>query len=144
MKTDPEIKFSPMTIKDYDAVYALWKSLPGIGLSSADTREVIEQYLVRNAGLSFVARDGNKLIGAVLCGHDGRRGYLNHLAVDPGYRHRGIGHRLADTCLQALKAAGIHKCHIFVYADNANGLPFWETGGWHDRPELVLMSHDID
>ena len=144
MKAKPEITIFPMVIADYDAVVALWKVLPGIGLSAADGREAIERYLERNPGMSFVARDGNRLIGAVLCGHDGRRGYLNHLAVDPNYHRQGIGQRLANACLEALKAAGIDKCHIFVYGENVSGLAFWKAVGWYGRSELVLMSHDID
>ena len=144
MKANPGITISPMAPTDYDAVYALWKSVPGIGLSAADSREAIERYLERNPGMSFVAKDENKLVGAVLCGHDGRRGYLHHLAVDPNCQRQGIGQRLANTCLEALKTAGIDRCHIFVYGDNITGLAFWQAGDWYTRPELVLMSHDID
>jgi N-acetylglutamate synthase len=144
MKANTTISIAPMTPADYDAVYALWKAMPGIGLSTADSREAISRYLERNPGMSFVARDGSKLVGAVLCGHDGRRGYLHHLAVDPDYRRQGIGQRLVDACLQALKATGINKCHIFVYGDNVSGQAFWEAISWRERPELVLMSRDID
>lgn len=144
MKANTTISIAPMTPTDYDAVYALWKAMPGIGLSTADNREAISRYLERNPGMSFVARDGSKLVGAVLCGHDGRRGYLHHLAVDPDYRRQGIGQRLVDACLQALKATGINKCHIFVYGDNVSGQAFWEAISWRERPELVLMSRDID
>jgi len=144
MKANAPISIAPMTPANYDAVYALWKALPGIGLSTADSREAISRYLERNPGMSFVARDGSKLVGAVLCGHDGRRGYLHHLAVDPSCRCQGLGRRLANTCLDTLKAAGINKCHIFVYGDNVSGQAFWEAIGWHGRPELVLMSRDIE
>jgi putative acetyltransferase len=144
MKDNPEITITPMTPIDYDAVYARWKTLPGIGLSAADSREAIGRYLDRNPGMSFVARDGSKLVGAVLCGHDGRRGYLHHLAVDPNCRRQGIGQRLVSACLETLKATGINKCHIFVYGDNVSGRAFWEAIGWHRRPELVLMSRDIE
>ena len=144
METNSKITISPMNPGDYDAVYVLWKATPGIGLSAADSREAIERYLERNPGMSFVARNGSKLVGAVLCGHDGRRGYLHHLAVDPDYRHQKIGQRLVSAGLNALKAAGIDKCHIFVYGDNVSGLAFWKAIGWYARPELVLMSRDID
>ena len=79
----------PMTITDYEAVRALWTSCEGVGLNDADRPEALSAYLERNPGMSFVAQQGDAIVGAVLCGHDGRRGYLNHLAVSPAHRHRG-------------------------------------------------------
>ncbi len=128
---------------DYEPVIALWQGCEGIGLSSADEREPISRYLAHNPGMSFVAFLDGRLVGAVLCGHDGRRGYLHHLAVDPAMRGQGIGRALSERCLAALARAGIHKCHIFVYENNEDGLAFWEKGGWVQRHELMIMSHDI-
>jgi ribosomal protein S18 acetylase RimI-like enzyme len=94
--------------------------------------------------MSFVATQNGKVVGAVLCGHDGRRGYLHHLAVHPDSRRRGIGRQLADRCLQALKKAGIQKCHLFSLSGNADGDQFWRAVGWHFRSDLDLFSMEID
>lgn len=129
-----------MTIQDYDAVIALWQSADGVGLSDADSREAIGRYLARNPGLSFTAWDGDLLVGAVLCGHDGRRGYVHHLAVRPSHRRHGIGKALATRCLDALAVEGIDKCHLFVFAVNANAIAFWKSVGWGQRVDLNVMS----
>lgn len=129
-----------MTIQDYDAVIALWQSADGVGLSDADSREAIGRYLARNPGLSFTAWDGDLLVGAVLCGHDGRRGYVHHLAVRPSHRRKGIGKALATRCLGALAAEGIDKCHLFVFVVNADAIAFWKRVGWTQRVDLDLMS----
>ena len=84
-----------------------------------------------------------QLVGAVLCGHDGRRGYMHHLAVQTAYRRQGIGQALVEHCLARLKAAGIDKCHIFVYSANQAGQAFWKKTGWVLRANLVLMSRRV-
>ncbi len=137
------IQIVEMTIADYEDIYALWNGTPGVGLSGADSREKIAVFLERDPGLSFVARADGKLCGAILCGQDGRRGYLHHLVVHPDYRHRQIGRTLAEKCLSGLAAQGIQRCHIFVYQDNAAAIAFWERTGWFKRGELILMSRDI-
>lgn len=135
---------SPMKISDYDEVYALWSVSKGIGLSDADTSQAIQRYLEANPSGSFVARDTHgKLIGAVLCGSDSRRGYLHHLAVAESARKSGVGRELVEHCMQALKARGITRCHIFVYRDNQEGSAFWEKIGWVARQDLQIMSRDI-
>ena len=137
------LSFREMTAADYDAAFSLWQRAEGIVLSDADRRENFERFLARNPGLSFAAIDEGELAGAVLCGHDGRRGYLHHLAVDPNRRLRGIGSALAARCIEALAARGIEKCHIFVVAGNEAGKRFWARTGWQERTTLVLMSKDI-
>jgi len=132
-----------MTVLDYPDVIVLWQNCEGIGLSAADTLPAISAYLARNPGYSFVARDQALLVGAVLCGHDGRRGYLHHLAVAPAYRRQGIGQALVEHCMSHLKAVGIDKCHIFVYSANQAGQAFWKQTGWVLRPNLVLMSREL-
>jgi N-acetylglutamate synthase len=131
------------SINDYDEVMALWRATPGIGLSDADSRAAIAAYLLRNPGLSFVAREAGRLVGAVLCGMDGRRGYLHHLAVHPDARRQGTGAALVEHCLAGLREVGIHKCHLFVIAGNAAGQAFWQHVGWKLRTDLVIMSKDI-
>ena len=126
-------------IEDFDAVIALWQRTEGVGLNESDTRRAITAFLRRNPRLSFVAEQGGRIIGAVLCGHDGRRGYLHHLAVSKRHRRRGIGRRLVNACLAKLRKAGIQKCNIFIFANNAAGMKFWAHTGWSLRTELRLM-----
>lgn len=137
------IQIREMHIEDYDRIIALWNDSEGIGLSSADSREEIHRYLKHNPRLSFIAEEGSQIVGAVLCGHDGRRGYIHHLAVNKAHRRKGIGKALVDHCLQSLELEKISRCHIFVYADNPNALKFWEDTGWFKRNELVLMSINV-
>ena len=130
----------PMRIEDFDAVLALWQSTEGVGLNESDTRASIALFLERNPGLSLIARGPHgKIIAAILCGHDGRRGYLHHLAVATAHRRRGLGKSIVQTCLTKLAALGIQKCNIFLYADNAAGRTFWEQNSWKERPDLCLL-----
>jgi len=133
-----------MTVDDYKPVLSLWQSTEGMGLSQADSRTAIGRYLERNPGMSLVALSPKgELAGAVLCGHDGRRGFLHHLAVKTCYRRQGLGRTLVERCLNQLAEEGIDKCHLFVYSINQEGREFWLGAGWYERPELVLMSRDI-
>jgi ribosomal protein S18 acetylase RimI-like enzyme len=131
-------------ITDYQNVISLWKSCEGIGLSSADSKDSLEAYLKRNPGMSFVAISQNEIIGAVLCGHDGRRGYLHHLAVHPDYRKQGIGRSLVAKCVTALQMIGIQKCHLFIFGRNIEGIRFWEKIGWIRREDIGVVSREID
>lgn len=131
-----------MTIADYEDARRLWETTEGIGLSGADSPEGIATYLERNPGLSLVAQHAGSMIGTVLCGHDGRRGYLHHLAVVPEYRGQGLGGRLVGTCLAKLAALGIDKCHVWVYARNQAGQEFWQRIGWRERDDLRIMSKE--
>jgi ribosomal protein S18 acetylase RimI-like enzyme len=131
-------------IEDFDAVLALWRRTEGVGLNESDTRPAIAAYLRRNRGLSFVAEIEGRIIGAVLCGHDGRRGYLHHLAVSKRHRGRGIGRQLVNACLAKLRKAGIQKCNIFIFANNSEGIKFWSHNDWNLRTELRLMQIRLD
>lgn len=134
------IVIQEMTIDDYEGVKALWKKSKGIELSNADTKKSIARFLERNPGLSFVARDGNLMVGVVLCGHDGRRGYIDQLVVSPSYQRQGIGRALVGRCLYNLVQIGIRKWHLFVMQDNQDAIEFWKKIGWAQRVELVTMS----
>jgi N-acetylglutamate synthase len=138
-----DVTLREFTMADYEQAWALWEKSEGIGLSQADSRENIELFLRRNPGMSWVAVRGGAVVGAVLCGHDGRRGFLHHLAVSPAERRAGLGRRLVETSLGALHAAGMRKCHIFVMSDNEEGRRFWTRIGWELRTTLVVMSHDV-
>jgi N-acetylglutamate synthase len=131
-----------MTIDDYDPVIALWQASEGVGLGDVDTRPAIEGYLRRNDGMSFVAVEAGRIVGAVLCGTDGRRGYMHHLAVAAECKGRGIGGGLVQRCLAALAERGIVKCHIFALAPNVLARNFWAKHGWKLREDLVVMSKD--
>ncbi len=137
------IEILEFTPECYDEAYALWQRCDGIGLSDADEREPMVTFLLKNPGLNFIARVDGSLAGTCLCGSDGRRGYLYHLAVEPALRQRGIGKMLVERTLEALAEQKIHKCHIMVFGTNEPGLAFWKGGGWITRPEIVLMSHNV-
>jgi putative acetyltransferase len=132
-----------MSLEDYQKIYQLWEMSENIGLSKADSRHGIEKFLERNPGMSYVAWEEGEIIGTVLCGHDGRRGYIHHLMVHPDQRRRGIGQSLVSRCMFALTRIGIQKCHLFVYEDNMGGIRFWESLGWTRRVELTMMSRQV-
>lgn len=138
-----EFKISLMTAEQYDVVSALWKHIEGIGLSSADSEESISSFLKKNPGLSFVACESARIVGTILCGQDGRRGYIYHLAVHPDFRRRGLGRKLVQRCLDALQEAGINKCHLFVFQNNLTGMAFWKSVGWESRHDISAMSFAI-
>jgi len=124
-----EIHVAELGEGDIPEALALWAASEGVGLRGADEPAALARYLARNPGLSLAARDGRRMVGAVLCGHDGRRGYLHHLAVAASHRRRGIGRDLVERCLDGLRREGIAKCHLFVYHDNVAGQAFWRSIG---------------
>lgn len=138
------VKLRAFRIGDYDEVFRLWQRTEGVGLNESDTRPAIASFLHRNPNLSFLAVKQGKIIGAVLCGHDGRRGYLHHLAVASRHRKQGIGMQLVNACLARLRAADIHKCNIFVYAGHAAGMSFWKHNGWKLRTDLRVMQIQLN
>jgi len=139
------VEIAAFTIDCYDQVFAIWREAEGVGLhDDCDSRQGIQSYLARNPGLSFIAVAGGAVVGAVLCGHDGRRGYVHHLAVHPGWRRRGVGRKLVDRCLEALRAEGITKCHIFVFRGNVDAMAFWRSVGWTPRSDIGVVSKVIE
>ena len=137
------VEIRPMTAADLGAARRLWRTSPGIGLNESDSPANLRTFLGRNPGLSQVARQGRRLLGAVLCGHEGRRGYLHHLAVAPEARRTGIGKRLVTACLESLADLGIPKCSLFLFANNESGLAFWQRLGWRDRRDLVILQAPV-
>lgn len=139
----PRIDFvlRELTAADYDTALALWNSAPGVRAN--EPRDEFERILARNSGLSTAAWIGAELAGAVLCCHDGRRGYLYHLAVAEKFRRQGIARAIVDHCLSLLKAAGIQRCTIFLVADNDAGKTFWLNHGWFERTDLVAFARDL-
>lgn len=140
--SETPVQLAPMTLGDYDAVVALWRRSEGVAMGESDTPAAIAAYLARNEGLSSVARIDGRVVGAVLCGHDGRRGLLHHLAVEADQRGRGIGRLLVQRSLDNLRAVGIIRCWIAVLGDNADGLAFWTRQGWSNTNNACLLFHD--
>ncbi len=134
------IKIRPMTIDDHDEIIQLFKETPGVTFRDADSRNATKYYLDRNPGLSFVAMNDLNLIGCVMCGHDGRRGYLQHLVVDQRYRSIGLGDKLTNSCILALEKIGILKTHLFVFRNNTLGNSFWANKGYKLRDDVNMYS----
>lgn len=130
------IEYRLMNIEDYEQAYDLWL-LCGNGLNNKDdSREGIDKYLKRNPTTSFVAVCEEKVVGVILCGHDGRRGIIQHACVSPEYRRFGIGSKLVDLALEALKAEGINKVLLVAFKKNEGGNKFWESKGFTLREDL--------
>jgi len=129
-----------MTMADYDAIIGLMRNTPGISLRDADSREATERYLARNPGLSFVAEVEGVLCACVMCGHDGRRGYLQHLLVLPEYRRQGLANALVERCLAGLEQLGIRKCHLDVFKTNHSAAQYWQGQGWQLRTDIDRYS----
>ena len=126
-----------MTIEDYDEVYALWTKIRGFGLRSVDdSREGIARFLKRNPTTSVVAVEDGKVVGSILCGHDGRRGCLYHVCVDEDYRRRGIGKSMVVKAMEELKIEQINKVCLIEFKKNDVGNAFWNTIGWTERLDL--------
>lgn len=134
------MQYRPMQLSDYDGLMQLWRGCPGLSLRDADSLEGTERYLRRNPGLSFVAEEQGAIVGSLMAGHDGRRGYIQHLAVAPGLREQGVASRLVEHCLAALKAQGIVKSHVHVLDSNTLGRGFWSRRGWVHRAEVEMYS----
>ena len=141
MKKD--LRLAPFTMRLYGPCRRLWEETPGIGLTPADERENLASFLRRNRSLSFLALRGGEVVGTVLAGHDGRRGFLYHLCVAEVERSRGLGKRLVDTALRGLADRGIQKCHVMVFADNETGKRFWIKAGFSFRSDLGLFSKNL-
>lgn len=139
-----DVDIQEMTPSHIDEVLGFWRGMDGIGLDEvADSREGIKKYLSRNPGLSFVARIDDRIVGAVLCGHDGRRAYLHHLAVTRRHRRCGIGRGLVERCVCALQEAGIRRCHLFVFDGSTAAKAFWIAMGWQRPESFSIMSRTI-
>jgi len=141
---DVALRVRAMNTADYERVLALWERSEGVGLGESDSQEGVAGFLRRNPGLSAVAESsGGEIVGAVLCGHDGRRGYLHHLAVDAAHRGRGIGRRLVAHCFSGLANAKIPKCNIFVFRESPAAVAFWTHNGW-SAPTWQIMQKRVD
>ena len=133
-----------MVINDYGDVYALWMECAGMGLNNLDdSREGIDKFLKRNPDTCFVAEYDNQIVGVIIVGNDGRRGYIYHTAVNTQYRKRGIARQLVETSMQELKKCGINKVALVVFDRNESGNAFWEKLGFTVREDLVYRNKAI-
>ncbi len=133
-----------MTTDDYAGIYRLWISTPGMGLNTTDdSREGIAQYLRRNPTSCFVAKEAGEIVGSILAGHDGRRGFIYHLSVTMSHRKKGIGTALVERAMEALKQEGIHKVALVVMAGNETGNAFWESHGFTTREDLIYRNRNL-
>ena len=133
-----------MTIADYGRVYALWRSCRGMGLNDIDdSREGIERYLRRNPNTVFAAEEEGEIVGVIMAGHDGRRGYIYHTAVREDMRGRGIGRVLVNEALNTLKNEGIAKIALVAFAKNEEGNAFWEKMGFSQREDLTYRNRSL-
>ncbi len=138
------ITFRALRVEDYDQAYALWTSAKNMGLNSLDdTREGIARFLARNPSTCFAAEADGRIVGVLLCGHDGRRAYLYHLAVAEAFRRQKIASGLLDRCLDALKTEGIHKAALVVFSRNEEGNAFWESREFTVRNDLVYRNRTL-
>ncbi|MBP3421455.1 MAG: GNAT family N-acetyltransferase [Lachnospiraceae bacterium] len=126
-----------MTLEDYENVHALWMTIKGFSIRSIDdSREGVERFLQRNPGISVVAEENGRIVGAILCGHDGRRGCMYHVCVDPDYRLKGIGKSMVIFAMEALRKEKINKVSLIAFTQNDIGNAFWKEIGWTKREDL--------
>lgn len=134
---EKELTLRVMTIEDYHEVYALWMEIHGFGIRSIDdSQEGVERFIRRNPTTSMVAVMDGHIVGAILCGHDGRRGCLYHVCVQEAYRKHGIGQKLVGACLEALKREHINKVNLIAFQKNEVGNRFWRGLGWDFREDV--------
>ena len=134
-----------MKTEDYEAIYQLWSGIQGMGMRSLDDSEVgIVKFLKRNPNTCFVAEKDGQIVGVILSGHDGRRGYIYHAAVLPNLRGQGIGKDLVAHAVEALKSEGIYKAGLLVYASNVIGNEFWESQGWERRTDVYYRNKSLN
>ena len=128
---------------DCEKAVALWEKIDGLEICEGDSRQEIGEYLKRNPGLSRVAEVDGEIVGAALCGHDGRRGWIYHLAVAGEYRGRGVGKQLVDDCVNGLRKIGLKRAIILVAGDNPAGHQFWLQNGWEDIDSAIAMTKEL-
>ncbi|MCR1960511.1 GNAT family N-acetyltransferase [Thomasclavelia cocleata] len=139
------MKMRLLKISDYQSVYNLWKNTSGMGLRSLDdSEEGIKRFLLRNPDTNFVAIVDEKIVGVIMAGNDGRRGYIYHLTVQNEYRRKGIASALVKECLMSLRTEEINKVALVVFSDNTNGNNFWQKLGFIEREDLVYRNLSIN
>ena len=136
MTDQSKVQIRVMTPEDYDGIMALWKSIHGFGLRSIDdSREGITRFLRRNPTTSVVAEDEGRIVGTILCGHDGRQACFYHVCVDEAYRQHHIGSRMTDFAVEALRREQINRVYLIAFKRNEVGNTFWQRIGWEFRQD---------
>ena len=139
------MKIRKMTVEDYDQVYALWKTIKGFGIRSIDdSREGVERFVLRNPTTSIVAEEEGKIIGAILCGHDGRRACFYHVCVKEEYRKHGVGKKMVETALAALREEKVCKVNLIAFQTNQVGNRFWQSLGWSFRSDVNYYEYNLN
>lgn len=134
-----------MVINDYSMVYELWMSIKNFSIRSIDdSEEGIRRFLIRNPDTSVVAIEGGKVVGTILCGHDGRRASFYHVCVAEEYRKHGIGRKMTTFALDALKNEGINKVSLIAFKSNELGNNFWKTSGWTYRDDITYYDYTLN
>lgn len=140
-----DIQIRAMTMEDYEEVFDMWQSISGFGIRSwDDSREGIERFIARNPGLSVVALHEGRIIGGILCGHDGRRGCLYHVCVRQEYRMLGIGQDMVEYCKDALCKEGINKINLIAFKKNTIGNQFWQKLKWKYRGDCNYYEENLN
>ena len=137
------MKIEKFTIELYEEIVMLWRKA-GISVGSSDTREELERVLQRNPNLFLIGKLDNIVIGVVIGGFDGRRGYVHHLAIDPDYQKKGYGKMIMDELIEKFRKIGVHKIHLFIEKYNKNAIEFYRNLGWDIRDDLIMMSYVPD
>ncbi|MBR1391517.1 MAG: GNAT family N-acetyltransferase [Lachnospiraceae bacterium] len=142
---EKEYTIRAMTTEDYEAVHALWLRIKGFGIRSLDdSKEAVTRFIRRNPNTSIVACTKDQIVGAILCGHDGRRACFYHVCVDEQYRQHGIGKAMAQRAIEALKAEGINKVNLVAFTTNEVGNRFWQSMGWTFRDDLNYYDYTLN
>lgn len=139
------MRIREMTVGDYENVYALWKTIKGFGIRSIDdSREGVERFVRRNPTTSIVAEENGEVIGAILCGHDGRRGCFYHVCVKEEHRKRGVGKKMVEAAMEALKKEKISKVNLIAFQTNQVGNRFWSSMGWGFREDVNYYEFNLN
>ena len=140
-----EVTILPMQEKDYDAVHALWLTIRGFGIRALDdSREDIQRFIRRNPTTSVVARVGDRVVGSILCGSDGRQGALYHVCVARDFRRQGIGTRMVSACIQELRRMGINRVSLIAFTRNEVGNAFWRKIGWTEKSDVNYYTFELN
>ena len=130
-------------MESYETVINIWRK-SGISIGSSDTKEELERMLQRNPTLFLIGKINKRIIGVVMGGSDGRRGYIHHLAIDPDCQRRGYGKMIVDCLIEKFRQMGVHKVHLFIEKYNIDVVKFYQNLGWEIREDLIMMSHVPD
>lgn len=134
-----------MKLEDYDRIYELWSGMKGFGIRTIDdSKEGVEKFIKRNPDTSVVAEEKGRIIGTILCGHDGRRGCMYHVCVAKEYRKHGVGHKMALEAMKRLKKEGINKVSLIAFRSNGVGNEFWRRLGWTFRKDINYYDFSLN